>query len=172
MKRAFSYMQESDGKGQTEVGGAGSGKQLKIGEVSRLSGIGIEALRFYEKSGLLERPGRTYSGYRLYDESVLERLAFIKQAQVLGFALDEIKQLVAHKREGENPCADVREIVRGRLKELNEKIEQMIRYRDDLAAALAEWDEVGEAEGHVCGLIEAAHIGGGHEISRQKLGKK
>ncbi|CAN5465640.1 hypothetical protein BH10ACI3_BH10ACI3_28160 [soil metagenome] len=37
-------------------------KQLKIGEVSRQSGVGIEALRFYEKSGLLERPGRTYSG--------------------------------------------------------------------------------------------------------------
>ena len=135
-----------------------SEKQLKIGEVSRLSGIGIEALRFYEKSGLLDRPGRTYSGYRLYDESVLERLAFIKQAQVLGFTLDEIKQLISHKRAGENPCAEVREIVRSRLTELNERIEQMIHYRDELTAALAEWDKIGEADGHVCGLIEGSHI--------------
>jgi DNA-binding transcriptional MerR regulator len=135
-----------------------SEKQLKIGEVSRLSGIGIEALRFYEKSGLLDRPGRTYSGYRLYDESVLERLAFIKQAQVLGFTLDEIKQLISHKRAGENPCAEVREIVRSRLTELNERIEQMIHYRDELTSALAEWDKIGEADGHVCGLIEGSHI--------------
>jgi DNA-binding transcriptional MerR regulator len=135
-----------------------SEKQLKIGEVSRLSGIGIEALRFYEKSGLLDRPGRTYSGYRLYDESVLERLAFIKQAQVLGFTLDEIKQLISHKRAGENPCVEVREIVRSRLTELNERIEQMIHYRDELTTALAEWDQKGEAEGHVCGLIEGSHI--------------
>jgi DNA-binding transcriptional MerR regulator len=77
MKRAFSYIQNDNA--------ISLGKQLKIGEVSKLSGIGIEALRFYEKSGLLDRPGRTYSGYRLYDESVLERLAFIKQAQISGF---------------------------------------------------------------------------------------
>ena len=162
MNRAFSYMQNT----QTATG---SGKQLKIGEVSRLSGIGIEALRFYEKSGLLDRPGRTYSGYRLYDESVLERLAFIKQAQVLGFTLDEIKQLINHKQAGESPCAEVREIVRTRLAELNEKIEQMTHYRDDLTAALAEWDETGEAEGHVCGLIEGVHIE--HEMSHKKVGK-
>lgn len=149
MKRAFSYIHDMQTLG---------GKQLKIGEVSRLSGIGIEALRFYEKSGLLDRPGRTYSGYRLYGEEVLERLAFIKQAQVLGFSLDEIKQLIAHKRAGESPCAEVREIVRGRLTELNEKIEQMIRYRDDLTTELAEWDEAGEVEGHICGLIENSHI--------------
>lgn len=151
MKRAFSYWQDE----QAEIV---SGKKLKIGEVSHLSGIGIEALRFYEKSGLLDRPGRTYSGYRLYDESVLERLAFVKQAQVLGFTLDEIKQLIAHKRAGENPCEEVREIVRTRLEELNERIEQMIHYRDDLKSALAEWDKTGEKEGHVCGLIESSHI--------------
>ncbi len=67
---------------------------LKIGEVAKLSGIGIEALRFFERSGLLGRPGRTQSGYRLYEREVLERLDFIKRAQVLGFSLDEIKILL------------------------------------------------------------------------------
>ncbi len=161
MKQAFDYIQNA------ETGG----KQLKIGEVSKLSGIGIEALRFYEKSGLLDRPGRTYSGYRLYDESVLERLAFIKQAQILGFSLDEIKQLIEHKRNGENPCVEVREVVRIRLAELNERIEQMIEYRDELAAALAEWDEAGEIEGHVCGLIERSHVGRNINL-HEKLGHK
>lgn len=146
------------------------GRQLKIGEVSRLTGIGIEALRFYEKSGLLDRPGRTYSGYRLYDESVLERLAFVKKAQLLGFTLDEIKQLIVHKRQGENPCAEVRQIVKARLEELNERIEQMLKYRDELKTALEDWEEKGEAEGHVCGLIEGSHIE--HGINQRKVGNK
>ena len=145
------------------------GKQLKIGEVSRRAGIGIEALRFYEKSGLLDRPGRTYSGYRLYDESVLERLAFVKKAQLLGFTLDEIKQLIDHKRKGENPCAEVREIVKIRLEELNERVEQMVLYRDELSAALEGWEEIGEADGHVCGLIEGSHIE--HGMNHRKVGK-
>lgn len=147
-----------------------SGKQLKIGEVSRLTGIGIEALRFYEKSGLLDRPGRTYSGYRLYDESVLERLAFVKKAQLLGFSLDEIRELIRHKRAGENPCAEVRETVKTRLAELDERIKQMIEYRDELAAALVEWEAQGEAEGHVCGLIEGTEIE--HNIHHGKIGRK
>ncbi len=161
MRRAFNFAESGEGV---------NGKQLKIGEVSRLSGIGIEALRFYEKSGLLDRPGRTYSGYRLYDESVLERLAFVKKAQVLGFTLDEIKQLISHKRAGENPCAEVREIVKVRLAELNERIEQMIQYRDELTSALNDWEKTGEADGHVCGLIEGTEIE--HGISHRKVGKQ
>lgn len=160
MNRAFDFATRAENT---------NNKMLKIGEVSRLSGIGIEALRFYEKSGVLDRPARTYSGYRLYPESVLDRLAFIKKAQVLGFSLDEIKQLIQHKRKGENPCEEVREIVKIRLEELNERIEQLIQYRDELTVALREWEKTGEAEGHVCGLIEGTEIE--HGISYKKMGK-
>ena len=94
---------------------------MKIGEVSRLSGIGIEALRFYEKQGLLGRPARTESGYRLYG-------------------------------------AEVRDVVRARLAEIDERIRQMRRYRKELAAALDEWEQAGDREGHICGLIESTAI--------------
>lgn len=133
-------------------------QMLKIGEVSNLSGIGIEALRFYEKSGLLDKPERTNSGYRMYDPKVLERLAFIKQAQVLGFSLDEIGQIIDDKRAGHNPCTEVRELVRLRLRELDQRMQQMQRYRQELAATLDEWDEVGVSPGHVCGLIEGSNV--------------
>ena len=131
---------------------------LKIGEVARLSGIGIEALRFYERSGLLGRPGRTQSGYRAYDSAVLQRLDFIKRAQVLGFSLDEIKRIIADKQAGRSPCLEVREIVRHRLRELEERMKEMRRYRRELGAALAQWEETGELDGHVCGLIEGTEI--------------
>lgn len=133
-------------------------QMLKIGEVSKRSGIGIEALRFYEKSCLLDKPERTDSGYRMYDAGVLERLAFIKQAQVLGFSLDEIKRIIDDKRAGQNPCAEVRELVRQRLQELDERMQEMQRYRQELAATLAQWDEVGDSQGQICGLIEGSNV--------------
>lgn len=131
---------------------------LRIGEVAKTSGVSIETLRFYERSGLLGRPARTLSGYRMYDAEVLERLDFIKRAQVLGFSLDEIKQIIAEKQAGANPCSGVREIVRARLKELDEQMREMRRYRNDLAHALAEWDKAGVIDGHICGMIEGSEL--------------
>ena len=131
---------------------------LKIGDVSKKSGIGIEALRFYEKSGLLEKPSRTMSGYRVYDADVLERLAFIKQSQALGFSLEEIKRIIDDARSGQSPCAEVREIVRRRLAELDERMREMRRYRKELSETLEAWDRKGQAPGHICGLIEGSHV--------------
>jgi MerR family transcriptional regulator, copper efflux regulator len=137
---------------------APNSQALKIGEVAKESGIGIEALRFYEKSGLLDAPSRTDSGYRIYDREVLTRLDFIKRAQLLGFSLDEIKRIITHKRAGQSPCAEVREVVRQRLQELDQRMREMRRYRKELVSALEEWDEMGDVAGHVCGLIEGSRI--------------
>jgi len=135
-----------------------SRSSLKIGEVSQISGIGIEALRFYERSGILGKPARTTSGYRLYDVDVLDRLAFIKKAQTLGFSLDEISRIIAESKTGERPCEEVREIVRRRLTELDERLREMRRYRKELAATLSVWDEQDTAEGNICGLIEGTQM--------------
>ena len=153
----------------------GSTVPLKIGEVARQSGIGIEALRFYERSGLLGRPGRTESGYRVYDGMVLKRLDFIKRAQVLGFSLSEIKRIIADKQAGKSPCREVREIVRHRLEELDERMKEMRRYRRELGGALTKWEETGELDGHVCGLIEGTDIENfnptPHGLSKKKKSK-
>jgi MerR family transcriptional regulator, copper efflux regulator len=133
-------------------------KLLKIGEVAKQTGIGIETLRFYERSGLLDRPARTEGGYRLYDAEALLTLEFIKRAQALGFTLDEIKQIITEGRTGHSPCAEVREIVRERLRELDERMRQMQQYRNALAHTLKGWDEKGTAAGRFCGLIESANL--------------
>lgn len=153
-----------------ERANAGTRGLLKIGEVSKVSGIGIEALRFYEKSGLLDRPSRTESGYRMYDAGVLERLDFIKRAQMLGFSLDEIRRIIAEKRAGQSPCSAVRGVVRHRLEELDGRMKEMRRYRNELAKALAAWDKAGDSPGHICGLIEGTDIGHGIGHSR-KVGR-
>jgi DNA-binding transcriptional MerR regulator len=146
---------------------------LKIGEVAKLSGIGIETPRFYERSGVLESPARTESGYRLYDAGVLERLAFIKQAQALGFSLDEVKRIIDDARAGTSPCDEVRAIVRRRLQELDERLREMRRYRTELAKTLAEWDRLGQAPGRICGFIEGTKVSRGQtETTLKKRGRE
>ena len=145
-------------RGARLVGEEEGRRMLKIGEVARRSGVGIEALRFYERGGLIDSPARTYSGYRVYGEDVLERLAFIKRAQALGFTLDDIRRIVDDARRGESPCDEVREIVHRRMTELDERLRELHRYRKELKSTLDEWDKVGRAPGHICGLIEGSHV--------------
>ena len=121
LKRGMRVVDEEEGR-----------RMLKIGEVSKRSGVGIEALRFYEKSGLLDKPSRTYGGYRVYGAEVLERLAFIKRAQALGFSLEEIGRVLDDARKGQSPCDEVREIVRRRMEELDERLRELHRYRKEL----------------------------------------
>ena len=127
---------------------------LRIGEVAERSGVGVETLRFYERRGLLGRPLRTPAGYRLYDRAALERLAFIKRAQAIGFSLDEIGEILAESTGGRSPCRRVRELARRKLVELDARLRELRRHRNELAATLQDWDERGEEEGHICGLIE------------------
>lgn len=160
MKRTNHRFQEESGSRTLHNADRGverAGK-FKIGEVARLSGIGIEALRFYERSGLLGKPARSSSGYRIYEEGVLERLAFIRKAQTLGFSLDEIRRIIQDAQGGASPCDEVREIVRMRLEELDARLREMKRYRQELASTLDEWDKVGRAPGNICGLIEKSGI--------------
>jgi DNA-binding transcriptional MerR regulator len=103
----------------------------------------------------------------MYDREVLERLDFIKRAQILGFSLDEIKQIITEKQAGESPCEAVREVVRTRLSELDAHMRDMRRYRNELAATLAEWDKTGATEGHICGLIERSNLT--YPVSRSKV---
>jgi MerR family mercuric resistance operon transcriptional regulator len=134
------------------------GRTLRIGEVAGATGISVEALRFYERRGLLGRPARTASGYRAYDAGVLERLAFIKRAQAIGFSLDEIAEILEMRGRGQAPCAEVREVARRKLAELDVRLRELRRYRNELARTLADWDERGIDEGEFCGLIEHSHV--------------
>lgn len=130
------------------------GTLMKIGDVARLSGVGIEALRFYESRGLLEPAARTASGYRLYNGAALERLSFIKKGQSVGFTLDEIARIIAEAKGGKRPCAEVRQLATRRLEELDRRLAELRRCRRELKQTLDAWNRQGEADGVICGLIE------------------
>jgi MerR family mercuric resistance operon transcriptional regulator len=71
-----------------------SGTGLLIGDMAKQAGVNRETLRYYERVGLLSKPLRTRSGYRVYAPEAVVRVLFIKRAQALGFSLDEIRQII------------------------------------------------------------------------------
>lgn len=105
---------------------------MKIGEVARRTGIGIETIRYYEREELLQPPQRRPSGYRVYDESTLERLAYIRQAKELGFTLSEIRDLLELSFESRGACDHIRGRVEAKLMEIDAKIRSLKKMRGSL----------------------------------------
>jgi DNA-binding transcriptional MerR regulator len=136
---------------------------LLIGEAAKRSGASRKALRLYEEAGILPVLRRTPSGYRVYGSDVLDLLAFVRQAQRLGFMLDEIKTIVAIKRAGRAPCTHVRELVQRKADELNQRLSDLTIVRNGLRALLNGWRRAGKARAVVCPHIEHA--------SRSKTGR-
>ncbi len=131
---------------------------LKVSEVSKQANISISTLHYYEKTRLLEKPIRNRKGYRLYDQNTLERVDFIKKAKTLGFKLDEIRQIIDESKTGDCPCENVRRIVYERLKEVDEKIEEMKQFRNDLTNVVRGWDKKTTSDSVICSLIEGSDL--------------
>ena len=102
---------------------------MKIGEVAKAAGIGIDAVRFYEREGLIQAPARRPSGYREYTPDIVMNLRFIRRAKELGFSLKEISELLRlDASEGAKP-AEVRERAEAKLEDLEERIRSLQRMR-------------------------------------------
>lgn len=127
---------------------------MRIGELGDRLGVNPKTIRYYESIGLLPEPERTPSGYRVYDESDAERIIFIKTAQRLAITLDEIKEILALRERGEAPCSYVREILAREVADIEQRIADLQRLRDQLVTLEAAADRLPEAEAKVCGLID------------------
>jgi DNA-binding transcriptional MerR regulator len=109
---------------------------LQIGQVARKTGLSVDAIRFYEKSGLLLRPARTQGGYRLYEEREVADLEFIQTAQQLGFSLNEIRELFSIQRHPHEVCVHVRDLIAQKLVVVRAKIAELQAMETELAGAL------------------------------------
>jgi DNA-binding transcriptional MerR regulator len=108
---------------------------LRIGELAAECGVSIDTIRYYERRKLLLHASRTSGGFRLYTPAAVERLRFIKEAQEIGFSLDEIGELLSSGGAAE--CQQVRDLLRAKLNELDERLEAMRKFRGTLADHLA-----------------------------------
>ena len=102
-------------------------ENLPIGELSRLSGVNIETIRYYEKIKILPPPPRTESGRRVYGPNEFRRLSFVRRSRELGFTIDEIRSLLALGAPGNASCREVREVATGHLEEIRTKIKDLVK---------------------------------------------
>lgn len=100
-------------------------KPLTIGRIAKQADVHIETIRYYERRGLLPEPPRTEAGYRLYGAESAARLRFIKQAQALGFTLEEIAELLALRVDAETSCDEVRHRAERKVAVVAEKIRSL-----------------------------------------------
>ena len=111
---------------------------MRIGELARTAGVTVDAVRFYERRGVLPAPARRASGYRVYTPATLERLRFVKLLQGLGFTLDEVTDGLRAVDRGDASCERDRWRAERVIARLDEKIAELARTRARLAAALAD----------------------------------
>ncbi len=106
--------------------------RMRIGETARRAGVPAKTIRFWEDQGLLPRPARTSAGYRDYDPAIAERLAFIRHAQAAGLSLQQIRQVLDIRDSGQPPCVHVTAVIAQRLGEVEARLAELSRARDQL----------------------------------------
>ena len=99
--------------------------KLTVGKLATLAEVSANAVRYYEREGLMKVPAKTEGGYRLYGQEAVLRLRFIKQAQHCGFTLSEIHALLQLRDGASSCCNDVRSKVIEKKLELEARIKAM-----------------------------------------------
>ena len=100
---------------------------LTTGELAKQGGVNLETIRFYERQGLIPKPPRTPSGYRLFPTGTDQRVRFIKRGQELGFSLREIKELLALRLDPDTTCREMRQRAEDKLCDIERKISDLKR---------------------------------------------
>jgi len=106
--------------------------QYRISDITRLTGLSADTLRYYEKINLLPPVHRTASGVRSYDERDLSRLRFIQRAKSMNFSLEEIARLLEMREDPQHARDDVRELTHWKLEEVENHMEELDTLRREL----------------------------------------
>jgi len=133
-------------------------KPLTIGQLAKRAEVGVETVRFYEREGLLDEPDRRASGYRQYDEDVVQRLQFIRRAKELGFTLKEIKELLSLKLDPSTTCADVKERAEAKIEGIEGKIRTLQRMKRALVKVTKSCSGSGPAS--ECPILDSIEANG------------
>ncbi|MEM8642459.1 MAG: heavy metal-responsive transcriptional regulator [Cyanobacteria bacterium P01_G01_bin.54] len=132
---------------------------LKIGALANQTGVAVGALRYYEERGLLQSE-RGRNGYRYYPETAVQQVQFIKKAQALGFALEDIGKILMIHQQGNLPCEQVRSLLQAKIEQLERQIQQTIAFKTELEQYRDHWAAfTPDQPGEICPLIETVPLG-------------
>ncbi len=129
---------------------------MRIGELAKSAGVTPDTIRFYEREGLLEPPRRGPNGYRDYGSGALDDLRFIKNAQLLGMKLSDVRETLEIAAGGKQPCGHVRATVATRLADVEQRLKELRALRSTLRETLERLDRAPPPKaGCRCAVIEA-----------------
>jgi MerR family transcriptional regulator, Zn(II)-responsive regulator of zntA len=109
---------------------------MNVSELARAATLSPHVVRFYARTGLLKPDRNPSNGYKVFGQNELKRLRFVRMAQCLGYSLAEIAEMLRRLEEGETPCDLMERILRERLVQNQEKIEQFVRRQVVMERAL------------------------------------
>lgn len=151
---------------------------MKIGELAAATGTPIETIRYYERDGLLPAPERSEGNFRIYDETHLRRLTFVRHCRALDMNLDEIRVLLKFRDGADGDCSEVNALLDEHIGHVQERIRELRSLDKDLSTLR---DQCKEAQApSQCGILNglacvatagspraASHVGHVHQ-SRSK----
>jgi Hg(II)-responsive transcriptional regulator len=126
---------------------------MRTGELAAHAGVNIQTVRFYERRGILPKPERTSSGYRVYSPEAVRLIRFIKRAQELGFTLVEIEDLLRLRHNRRSSCAAVKSAGQAKMSSVEAKIASLKAMKRALAVLLASCER--NDRDRECPILEA-----------------
>lgn len=137
---------------------------IRIGDAAQLSGVSIKLIRHYESVGLLKSVDRQANGYRTYEPRDVHELCFIRRARVLGFSINEIRELLELWRNKQRRSHTVRKLATAHLEQLQVRVEAL----KDVTGILRHLIDACEGgERPDCPILD--ELGGGDASSSEKL---
>lgn len=131
---------------------------MQIGEVARSVGLEASAIRYYETHGIVPEPQRTPAGYREYDAEDVELLRFVRRLRSLELPLDDVREIVSLRTDGQAPCTQVREAIAREATTIDRRIEDLRRLRNELNRLQTAAEQVNDdwPTSCVCHVLEPA----------------
>ncbi len=129
-------------------------RSLRIGRLAAEFGLNPKTIRYYEAIGLLPTPVRTPSGYRMYGPADRDRLQFILKAKAIGLSLEEIREILALRQEGQLPCAHVLALLDRKIAAIDRQLLALAVFRHELVGLREEAARTMGDDTCICGIIE------------------
>ena len=112
-----------------------------IGKASEQSGVNIETIRYYEREGVVPKPGRSAGGRRLYSSDEIAKLRFVRRCRDLGFPISIIQTFLSLTTQNDRSCGEVKAMAENHLSEITTKIENLVRLQDALLSLSKNCDD-------------------------------